>query len=300
LPLFEIDKGELVPFQRVKGGSDLYESEIEVLVWENFEEFTGEALFPIRRQAKLPSGGIPDIVALDKSGRVIVFEVKRDVDRRQIAQCLEYAGWAREAGLDEIAQMYTGGPDKFFADWQEFTESSAPVVINPHPRLFLVARDFEDRTESAFDYLVESGVPVHLVRVAVYEDEKGRRFTDVGGDHEPALAPSPEEGSTQDQTRIHGRRVKVSDLMEADLVALGDRLVWVRPKLGDRYEGEIAAGGAIRLTDGRTFSSPSRAASEAAGIAAYDGWYAWKVERLDRTLNDLRYDLAAVNGEQAN
>ena len=41
-------------------------------------------------------------MALDKTGRVVVFEVKRDVDRRQLAQCLEYAGWARTTNLDEL------------------------------------------------------------------------------------------------------------------------------------------------------------------------------------------------------
>ena len=71
VPLFEIHLAELVPFRRLKGGSDLYEKEIESLLWSNLEEFTGEALFPIARQAKLPLGGIPDIVALEKTGRVL-------------------------------------------------------------------------------------------------------------------------------------------------------------------------------------------------------------------------------------
>ena len=122
--------------------ADLYEEEIEGLLWSNLEEFTGDTLYPIARRAKLPSGGIPDVVALDKSGRVVVFEVKRDIDRKQLAQCLEYAGWARQTNLDELAGMYHDGSSAFWEGWQEFTESSTPVVVNPHPRLVLVARDF--------------------------------------------------------------------------------------------------------------------------------------------------------------
>lgn len=45
-----------------------------------------------RRQANLPAGVSLNIVALEKSGRVVIFEIKRDVDRRQPAQCLEYSG----------------------------------------------------------------------------------------------------------------------------------------------------------------------------------------------------------------
>jgi hypothetical protein len=30
--------------------------------------------------------------------------------------------------------MYRLGADRFFTDWQEFTESDVPVIVNPSPR----------------------------------------------------------------------------------------------------------------------------------------------------------------------
>jgi len=293
MPLFEINEGELVPFRRLKGGAELYEAEIEELLWANLEEFTGEALFPIARQPSIGGGGRPDIVALDESARVVVIEVKRDIDRGQLAQCLEYAGWARKTSLDELAGLYPGSSDGFFAAWQEFTESTAPVVINPHPRLMLVARDLHQRTESAFDFLIESGVPVKVIRVSIYEDQAGRRFVDVEGEHEPDL-PVVDEGDAVDHTKIAGRRVRVDDLIEYELVTPGDELVFERPKLGRRYEAVISENGSITLSDGRTFSSPSRAAMEAADVPAYDGWYAWRVVRNGKLLNELRMELAEI------
>lgn len=289
MPLFEIAQGELVPFRRVAAGPDLYEQEIESLVWENFEEFTGEALFPIRRQASLPTGGIADIVALDANGRVVVFEIKRDIDRRQLAQCLEYAGWARTANLDEIAGMYPGGSDAFFAAWQDFTDSSAPLVINPNPRLVLVARDFESRTESAFEFLTDAGVPIDMVAVAVYQDAQGRRFIDVSGDHEVAAAvESGQPSSTARVYKTTRARIKMDHLIEAGLLVPGDDLTWHRPRKGDTFRATIQESGAIKLSDGREFSSPSRAAAEAAGIAAIDGWYSWAVDRLGEKLTTVR------------
>jgi len=296
MPLFQISEGELVPFRRVLGSEDLYESEIEKLVWENLEEFTGEALFPVKRQAKLPTGGVADIVALDKSGRVVVIEIKRGIDRKQIAQCLEYAGWARKSNLDELAGLYSGGSNDFFADWSEFTELGTPAVVNPKPILYLIARDFEDRTESAFDYLAESGVPVHLVRVSMYEDDMGRRFADVEGEHEPEFAPATEESKT-DHTKIDGRAIKIPDLLDAGLIVEGDELEWKRPKKGEVHRANITANGSIKIADGRAFSAPSRAANEAADVVSYDGWYAWNVVRLGKTLNDLRYDLLGISKE---
>src|SRR5689334_6824142 len=107
MPFFQLEDSSLVPFRRQAISSGIYEHEIEELLWDNLEELTGENLFRVARQPVLPLGR-PDVVALDAQGRVVVIEVKRDVDRNQLAQALEYAGWARNVGLDELAQRYHG------------------------------------------------------------------------------------------------------------------------------------------------------------------------------------------------
>lgn len=85
MSLYVLEKtGGLAPVHELAAGPDLYEKEIEDLVWENLELFAGDALFPLKRQAVLPNGGQPDLVALDKQGRVIVIEVKRDIERKQL------------------------------------------------------------------------------------------------------------------------------------------------------------------------------------------------------------------------
>lgn len=292
VPLYEIAQSGLVGFRLLKGGADLYEEEIERLLWENFDDFTGESFFRIKRQAHIKGGGIPDIIALDDSARVVVIEVKRDVDRNQLAQCLEYAGWAKHTSLDELAGLYHGGPGEFFGDWQEFTDSDAPVVINPNPRLILVARDFDDRTFAAFEFLSQGKLPVHLIRVSIYEDASGRRFVDIEGEHEPVLDEDT-ANSDIDHTKIAGRRLRLADLTDAGLLLPGDRLIWNRPQLGITYRAIVTEDAAIHLEDGGTWTSPSRAAVEAAGIPSYDGWYAWRVERVGKTLDELRRDLSA-------
>lgn len=159
MSIFEVDSDAgLVPFRRLLGGpGQLYEDEIEALIWENSEELTGEGLFPIARKPKVTGGGLPDIVALDADARVVVIEVKRDVDRAQLAQCLEYAGWARTTNLDELARIYHGGEDQFFDDWREFTDGGSLRPVTTDPRLILVARDFRGRTKSALEFLIQNG-----------------------------------------------------------------------------------------------------------------------------------------------
>jgi Restriction Enzyme Adenine Methylase Associated len=292
MPLFEINgPSDLAAFHALHGGAELYESQIEDLVWSSPDELTGESLFPVARQPTVESGGKPDVVALDRNARVVVVEIKRDVERHQLSQCLEYAGWARKTNLDELAHMYHGGKDAFFADWQQFTESVAPTPIQPSPRLVLVARDFQRRTQSALDWLLAEGLPVLLIRVVIYEGEGGRLFLDVTGYTEPVPKAVGPDGSGPTPPP-QGRKVQLADLLDAGLLHDGDELIWTRPRVGEEYRAFLTHDGGLRLDDGRVFSSPSRAAKEAAGVAAYDGWHAWRLG--EKTLDVLRQDLASL------
>jgi Restriction Enzyme Adenine Methylase Associated len=254
MPLFEIGGAhQLVGFRQLSGGADLYESEIEDLLWHNFEELTGETLFLVARQAVI-AGGRPDMVALDHDARVVVIEIKRDVDRGQLAQCLEYAGWARTTNLDELAGMYHGGESDFFTNWQDFTGSDTPVRIRRSTRLILVAREFHGRTGSAFEFLIENNLPVKLIRVSIYQDPQGRRVVDIEGEHEPEFpAAGAGEGGTQveDPTKIEGRRVRLTDLVDAGVLRPGQNLIWDRPQVGANYRATVTDEGSLRLQDGR-------------------------------------------------
>ena len=278
----------------MKAGPELFEKEIEDLLWRNLEGFVGYPLFPVARQPIVGDGLRPDLVALDAAGHVYVIEVKRDVDRRQLAQCLEYAGWARGAGLDDLAGMFHSGPDDFFSAWAEFTETDAPRLVQGPPRLILVARDFDGRTDAALSYLTESNLPITVLRVTVYEDQEGRRFVDIAADHEPDFANAdgsvPGQESAAARYEIDGRRVTLGDLLDAKVLAPDAALTWNRPRVGATYSAVALADGTIQLNDGRVFTSPSRAAIEAAGVAAYDGWRAWQVDD-GRSLADVRNEL---------
>lgn len=282
MTLFEItDQHRLLPYQQLRGGAQLYESEIENLLWESLEEIVGDALFRVNRRPAIPgeSMGIPDMVALTSEGSVVVIEIKRDVDRSQLAQCLEYAGWARTTNLDELASIYHSSDEDFFRDWQEFTETDTPRRIQGPPRLVLVARDLQSRTGSALEYLIENGLPVKFVRVALYRSPDGQRFLDVEGEHEPGAAAqvnSPTGESSQGgHAKIDGRRVRIDDLLEADELKPDEELVWRRRNLDVEYRCVVRSNGLLELPDGRTFGSPSPAASAAANSGPIDGWRSW-------------------------
>lgn len=91
---------------------------------------------------------------------------------------------------------------------------------------------------------------------------------------------------------IGGRRVMVSDLLEAGLIRAGTKLRFKRNRIGVAYDATVTDKGRIRLEpDGEEFRSPSRAAMVAAGMRAVDGWRAWLVVDQDRLLDAVRQEL---------
>lgn len=299
MPFFQLEDSSLVPFRRQAIASGVYEDEIEGLLWDNLEELTGENLFRVARQPVLPLGR-PDVIALDLLGRIVVIEVKRDVDRNQLAQALEYAGWALGAGLDELARKYHGGEASFWDDWKEFTGTDTPTLVHRKPQLVLVARSFEPKTAKALEFLVENGLPVKLLQVAFYADDDGNRFLNVEWENEPetsvggpAAASASQSPTAATTTLVDFREVTLAEV--AELVGTPADLVWVRPKKNERFEAILLAKGVIRLDDGREFRSPSGAAMAAAEVVSYDGWYAWRLGEGGPALNDFRHQIAAAS-----
>ncbi|GAA5161187.1 MULTISPECIES: CBS domain-containing protein [Amycolatopsis] len=91
---------------------------------------------------------------------------------------------------------------------------------------------------------------------------------------------------------LGGRRVTVSDLLDAGLITSGTKLRFKRNRIGVTYDATVTDRGRIRLEpDGEEFRSPSRAAMVAAGMRAVDGWRAWLVVDQDRLLDAVRQEL---------
>ena len=76
--------------------------------------------------------------------------------------------------LDELAGLFHAGERDFWAEWQEFTGTPTPVVVQKDPRLYLVARTFHQRTFEALEFLLQHRLPVQVLKVAFYVDENGR------------------------------------------------------------------------------------------------------------------------------
>lgn len=106
------------------------------------------------------------------------------------------------------------------------------------------------------------------------------------------MAGHGDENGGRSMYLLGGRRVTVSDLLEAGLVEAGAKLRFDRNRIGSSYHATVTEAGRIRVEpDGEEFRTPSRAAMVAAGMRAVDGWRAWLVVDQDRLLDAVRQQL---------
>jgi CBS domain-containing protein len=102
------------------------------------------------------------------------------------------------------------------------------------------------------------------------------------------------DGGTDPQRSAYlldGRRVTISDLLDAGLLTEGDALQFKRPRLRETHRAVVTAPGTLALDGGQEFRSPSRAAVVAADVKALDGWHAWILVKSGRSLDSLRQQL---------
>ncbi|MGQ4366119.1 restriction system modified-DNA reader domain-containing protein [Streptomyces sp. SAS_272] len=109
---------------------------------------------------------------------------------------------------------------------------------------------------------------------------------------------SPAETQSRARYLLDGRRVTPTDLLSAGLLAEGEHLTFVRPRMGETHEATVTSRGWIRLADGEEFRSPSKAAMVAVGYGTFDGWEAWQVDD-GRFLTQLRQELLDRAAEEA-
>ena len=89
-----------------------------------------------------------------------------------------------------------------------------------------------------------------------------------------------------------GRRVKVLDLLQAELLSSGQQLTFSRPRFDAVFTAIVTADGRLELEGGRTEATPSGAAGAAVGGGNFDGWEVWFTAD-NKSLADLRLQFLA-------
>ena len=115
-------------------------------------------------------GGPLDLLGVDRTGRLALFELKRGaLNRDAVAQALDYGSWLESLDDDVLADTISrysgaGGVDEVgnFADW--YRQHYSPEISEARPlRLFLVGLGVDDTTTRMVQFLADRGVEISLL-----------------------------------------------------------------------------------------------------------------------------------------
>lgn len=199
-------QNQLYPVRSAPFSAHYREEDLEALLEQNPQVLANnEPLLLISRQPNAQESGIPDLLALDADGNLVIVELKRGRPPRDVvAQALEYAAWASaldDQGLHDLANAYLARqtpPSNLTAAWQEaFGQGSAEDNETPTPlpqlndrqRIILVLEGREERVRNVVNYLRGYGLDLNIVEYLYYRTDSGEEFLDIETVHTPQESP---------------------------------------------------------------------------------------------------------------
>lgn len=122
-----------------------------------------------------------DILAIDKNGKLVVIELKRDVAEKFVdLQAIHYAAFCSTMNLEHVTDLMleyhkkldqTIKKDEIEDRISEFIINSEFSDFDNQPRIILVANDFREETLSSVLWLRDSGIEITCVKLEPYKIE---------------------------------------------------------------------------------------------------------------------------------
>jgi hypothetical protein len=81
---------------------------------------------------------------------------------------------------------------------------------------------------------------------------------------------------------------KLGELLKAGLINPEEKIIWHRKLQNQWHVAIVTKDGRVKTSDGQIHNSPSKAARHLNAGISINGWRVWKVERLSKTLLELR------------
>lgn len=218
---------------------ELQEDDLREWIIDNPTEILDEDLFIIGREVSVAdlNDGI-DILALDRSGNIVVVELKRGALRGGIDfQALKYVSYVSRWSYDDIKQQFEkflqsqwgaelyGDEATFQETLQEFCTDD--YEVNAEQRVMLAGDTVRERIGSVVLWLREQDIDVRIVEFSLFHDETGELYLDS-----KTLVPTSdlekfETGDTPSDKpwEVDGKRWHLEERTNEDTAALVQELV---------------------------------------------------------------------------
>ncbi|GIG23035.1 hypothetical protein Cch01nite_37590 [Cellulomonas chitinilytica] len=183
MPIFELDEGRprlVQPMQPLAGS---FAQECAALLTHHLAAVAGEPLFAVRFRTGAPDhADLPELLALDATGRAVVVEVVQVVDDDAIVTALRHAGSASRLTATDLARAYHVDPGRFAVDYAGFREQVAfgtQTSRRDGVRLIVLCSEVAAEAGDTLGFLRGPGRHVDVLQVGVVRGVDDRRLIDV-------------------------------------------------------------------------------------------------------------------------
>jgi hypothetical protein len=192
MPIFEPDSGRPRLVQPMQPLAGTFLGEVRNLLSEHLPAVVGEPLFAVRARSAMPEhADVPELLALDVTGRPVVLEVSQVVDDAAIVDALRHAGAAARLTSADLARAYHPDPERFASDYAAFRDQvpfARPSDLRFGTRMILLCSEVAAESVDTLAAVRGPGWPVRVLQVGVVRGSDGRRLLDVSplAEYEPA------------------------------------------------------------------------------------------------------------------
>lgn len=120
-----------------------------------------------------------DILAIDKNGKLVIIELKRDTaDKYADLQAIHYAAYCANINMEQVVDMmeaYLKQRNKQALSKEELEEKIRDFIENEdfsdfdnNPRIILAANDFREETLASILWLRDNGIDITCVKLEAY------------------------------------------------------------------------------------------------------------------------------------
>ena len=182
--VFKIEKNNLISFREVDFKMDNVEKILEDWIENNPSSiFEDEEVYIIGRQVTTNLNKSIDLLGLDKTGNIVVIELKRGkTPRETVAQILQYASFVEDLtyqNLEEIAIQYrideglnlTERHKEFFG-----LNDETAVAFNKEQRLVIIGQDISKEVEQTSIFLNKKGLNIYCIAFKYFKNETGEKI----------------------------------------------------------------------------------------------------------------------------
>lgn len=147
---------------------------------QDYPQILGEELFIITTEYDQfdKSSDRLDLLAIDKNGKLVIIELKRDVAPSATElQAIKYSAFCSNLTMEDVVEIYaqrmartgkTVANEEAEGQIRDFIQNDSFEDFDKQPRIILVAREFRPDTTSSVLWLRTFGVDITCVKLELY------------------------------------------------------------------------------------------------------------------------------------